>query len=99
VESPDVRLCIARQCAVDLPTLLRSRFGRRASPVGAPPFRCEAAKCAEFIAARWADARKVAQAAFKANRTRYAKAAPLKRNDRLVQTLPIGGGILLAALN
>jgi hypothetical protein len=104
VESPDVRLCIARQCAVDLPTLLRSRFGRRGALVAqARSVRgrsaSKAAKCAEFIAARWANARKVAQPVFKRDRTRRAKDAPLKRNDQLVQTLSIGGGILLAALN
>jgi hypothetical protein len=68
----------------------RSVRGRSAS---------KAAKCAEFIAARWANARKVAQPVFKRDRTRRAKDAPLKRNDQLVQTLSIGGGILLAALN
>ena len=47
-------------------------------------------KGAEFIAARWADARKVVQITFKPDWTRYAKAAPFKRNDQLLQTLPIG---------
>ena len=47
-------------------------------------------KGAEFIAARWADARKVVQITFKPDWTRHAKAAPFKRNDLLLQTLPIG---------
>ena len=45
---------------------------------------------AEFIASRWADARKIPQIAFKPNWTRHAKAAPFKRNDQLLQTMPIG---------
>jgi hypothetical protein len=47
-------------------------------------------KGAEFIASRWADARKVPQVTFKPDWTRHAKAAPFKRNDRLLQTMPIG---------
>ena len=47
-------------------------------------------KGTEFIAARWADARKVVQITFKPDWTRHAKAAPFKRNDLLLQTLPIG---------
>ena len=48
------------------------------------------AKGAERIAACWADARKVAQVVFKPDWTRHAKAAPFKRNDQLLETLPIG---------
>ncbi len=47
-------------------------------------------KGAEFIAARWADARKVTQIVFRPDWTRHGKAAPFKRNDQLLQTLPIG---------
>ena len=47
-------------------------------------------KGAEFIASRWADARKVSQIAFKPDWTRHAKAAPFKRNDQLLQAMPIG---------
>ena len=47
-------------------------------------------KGAEFIASRWADTRKVAQIAFKPDWNRHAKSAPFKRNDQLLQTLPIG---------
>ncbi len=47
-------------------------------------------KGAERIAARWADHRKVPQIAFKPDWTRHAKAAPFKRNDAMLQTLPIG---------
>jgi len=45
---------------------------------------------AERIAARWADDRKVAHIPFKPNWTRHAKAAPFKRNDQIVEVLPIG---------
>ncbi|MGE0182809.1 MAG: DUF2493 domain-containing protein [Parvularculaceae bacterium] len=45
---------------------------------------------AEKIAACWADARKVAQILFKPDWTRHAKAAPFKRNDDLLNALPIG---------
>ena len=47
-------------------------------------------KGAERIAARWADHRKVPQIAFKPDWTKHAKAAPFKRNDQLLQILPIG---------
>ncbi len=45
---------------------------------------------AERIAACWADNRKVPQIAFKPNWTRHSKAAPFKRNDQLLEALPIG---------
>ena len=48
------------------------------------------AKGAERIAACWAEARKIAQVVFKPDWTKHAKAAPFKRNDALLQTLPIG---------
>lgn len=47
-------------------------------------------KGAERIAACWADGRKVIQVAFKPDWTRHAKAAPFKRNDQLLDVLPIG---------
>jgi len=47
-------------------------------------------KGAELIAAKWADTRKVQQIAFKPDWTRHAKAAPFKRNDQLLDTMPIG---------
>jgi hypothetical protein len=47
-------------------------------------------KGAERIAARWADHRKVVQIAFKPDWTKHAKAAPFKRNDLILETLPIG---------
>jgi hypothetical protein len=47
-------------------------------------------KGAERIAACWANNRKVPQIAFKPNWTRYAKAAPFKRNDQILDVLPIG---------
>ncbi|SEF13082.1 Protein of unknown function [Rhizobiales bacterium GAS191] len=47
-------------------------------------------KGAERIAACWADARKVPQIAFKPEWTRHNKAAPFKRNDRMLETMPIG---------
>lgn len=47
-------------------------------------------KGAELIAARWADHRKVTQIAFKPDWTKHAKSAPFKRNDAMLETLPIG---------
>ena len=47
-------------------------------------------KGAERIAACWADNRKVPQIAFKPDWTRHAKAAPFRRNDRMLEVLPIG---------
>ena len=47
-------------------------------------------KGAELIAAKWADARNVPQIAFKPDWTKHAKAAPFKRNDQMLETLPIG---------
>jgi hypothetical protein len=47
-------------------------------------------KGAERIAAAWADARKVTQIAYRPDWARHAKAAPFKRNDALLDALPIG---------
>ena len=47
-------------------------------------------KGAERIAARWADNRKVTHIPFKPDWTRHAKAAPFKRNDQILEILPIG---------
>jgi hypothetical protein len=47
-------------------------------------------KGAERIAACWADNRKVPQIAFKPDWARHAKAAPFKRNDQMLEALPIG---------
>ena len=47
-------------------------------------------KGAELIAAKWADNRKVPQIAFKPDWTKHAKAAPFKRNDAMLEILPIG---------
>ena len=47
-------------------------------------------KGAEKIAACWADNRKVPQIAFKPDWNRHGKAAPFKRNDQLLEVLPIG---------
>ena len=47
-------------------------------------------KGAELIAARWADSRKVPQVAFKPDFAKHARAAPFKRNDVLLETMPIG---------
>jgi hypothetical protein len=47
-------------------------------------------KGAELIAAKWAGNRKVPQIAFKPDWARHGKAAPFKRNDQLLDVLPIG---------
>ena len=47
-------------------------------------------KGAERIAACWADNRKVPQVVFKPDWTRHRNAAPFKRNDRMLEALPIG---------
>jgi hypothetical protein len=47
-------------------------------------------KGAEKIASRWADTRKVPQVAFKPDWTKHAKAAPFKRNDQMLDVMPIG---------
>jgi hypothetical protein len=47
-------------------------------------------KGAELIAAKWSDARKVTQVAFKPDWTKHAKAAPFKRNDAMLDVLPVG---------
>jgi len=44
----------------------------------------------ERISACWADHRKVPQIAFKPDWARHGKAAPFKRNDQMLATLPIG---------
>lgn len=48
------------------------------------------AKGAERIAACWADNRKVKQVVFKPDWAKHQKAAPFKRNDQLLDVLPIG---------
>jgi hypothetical protein len=48
------------------------------------------AKGAELIASCWANNRKVTQITFKPDWVRHAKAAPFKRNDQMLETLPIG---------
>jgi hypothetical protein len=40
--------------------------------------------------ARWADNRKVVQVAFKPDWNRHRNAAPFKRNDQVLDVLPIG---------
>jgi YspA, cpYpsA-related SLOG family len=47
-------------------------------------------KGAERIAACWADNRKVPQIAFRPDFTRHKNDAPFKRNDKLLEALPIG---------
>lgn len=47
-------------------------------------------KGAEKIAACWADARKCQQIVFKPDWKRHGKAAPFKRNDALLEAMPIG---------
>lgn len=45
---------------------------------------------AEKIAAAWADNRKVSHIAFKPDWSKHGKAAPFKRNDAMVEAMPIG---------
>jgi hypothetical protein len=45
---------------------------------------------AEKIASLWADTRKVAQIVFKPDWSRHKNAAPFKRNDAMLDALPIG---------
>jgi hypothetical protein len=47
-------------------------------------------KGAERIAAAWAETRKVTQIAYKPDWTRHARSAPFKRNDAMLEALPIG---------
>src|SRR5580658_7649705 len=47
-------------------------------------------KGAELIAAKWASNRKGPQIAFRPDWTKHAKAAPFKRNDAMLDVLPIG---------
>ncbi|KIZ38117.1 MULTISPECIES: DUF2493 domain-containing protein [Rhodopseudomonas] len=47
-------------------------------------------KGAEKIAARWADHRNVAQIGFAPDWTKHGRAAPFKRNDQMLDVLPIG---------
>ena len=47
-------------------------------------------KGAELIASRWADHRKVSQVAFRPDWTKHGKAAPFKRNDAMLDVLPVG---------
>jgi hypothetical protein len=47
-------------------------------------------KGAELIASKWATTRKVPQIAFKPDWTKHANAAPFKRNDAMLELLPIG---------
>jgi hypothetical protein len=45
---------------------------------------------AELIAAKWATQRNVTQIAFKPDWTKHRKAAPFKRNDAMLDVMPIG---------
>jgi hypothetical protein len=47
-------------------------------------------KGAERIAACWAEKRKVPEIAFKPDWARHARAAPFKRNDQMLEAMPIG---------
>ena len=47
-------------------------------------------KGAEMIASRWADHRKVPQIGFAPDWTKHGRAAPFKRNDQMLEVLPIG---------
>ena len=47
-------------------------------------------KGAEMIAARWADTRGITQVVFKPDWKSHDKAAPFKRNDKMLETMPQG---------
>lgn len=47
-------------------------------------------KGAELIAAKWAENRNITQVVFKPDWASHNKAAPFKRNDRLLEAMPIG---------
>jgi hypothetical protein len=47
-------------------------------------------KGAEKIAARWADHRGVAQIGFTPDWTKHGRSAPFKRNDQMLDVVPIG---------
>jgi hypothetical protein len=47
-------------------------------------------KGAELIAAKWADTRKVPQIGFAPDWTKHGRSAPFKRNDAILDLLPIG---------
>lgn len=47
-------------------------------------------KGAEKIAARWADHRGVTQIGFAPDWTKHGRSAPFKRNDQMLDVLPIG---------
>ncbi|MVA27370.1 DUF2493 domain-containing protein [Agrobacterium vitis] len=47
-------------------------------------------KGAELIASRWADHRNVQQVSFKPDWTKHGKAAPFRRNDAMLDVLPVG---------
>jgi hypothetical protein len=47
-------------------------------------------KGAEKIASRWADHRKVPQIGFAPDWTKHGRAAPFKRNDQMLDVMPIG---------
>ncbi|WP_445219666.1 DUF2493 domain-containing protein [Bradyrhizobium sp. Pa8] len=47
-------------------------------------------KGVELIAAKWASNRKVPQIAFRPDWKKHAKAAPFKRNDAMLEVMPIG---------
>jgi hypothetical protein len=47
-------------------------------------------KGAELIASKWASSRTVPQIPFKPDWTKHANAAPFKRNDTMLEALPIG---------
>lgn len=47
-------------------------------------------KGAELIAAKWAASRHVPQVTFRPDWTKHAKAAPFRRNDAMLEAMPIG---------
>jgi hypothetical protein len=88
------RRCRREQDGSEIRSVELERCCGRPSISSTAPTHGGSPKGGERIAARWADHRKVPQIAFKPDWARHAKAAPFKRNDAMLEVLPIG--VLLA---
>ena len=81
--------CIARWTATVVVNLTHSAsFHSREKTAPSNP-GTKNLKGAERIAAKWADHRKVPPISVRPNWTRHARTAPFKRNDTMLEVLPI----------